>query len=260
MGQAFLAAIAMLALSVAQAPVPPERMRPPAKPGSASGAVLDADRRPVEHADVRIFRRVTMQGRSQLIPAAPPVIRTDASGVYRFLKLQPGEYVIAAVAYAPDQTRADRAPARRVPAPTVQSNGVHLGYITTFYPSVTSADAAQTVVIEEEQERVNLDIVLARRQVADVRGRVASPVRLPSLALTPADPADHAIGLNSRQVPLSDEGQFEIPDVPFGRYVLASTDPRAAFRVEVTVSGAMAPVAITASPRPVKGADRPVRP
>jgi hypothetical protein len=85
-------------------------------------------------------------------------------------------------------------------------------------------------------------------------------VHLSSVTLAPADPAEQAEGLNVRQVQVSDEGQFQIPDVAFGRYVIASSDPRAAFRVDVTVSGPVAPLAITARPKPATGADRQVRP
>jgi hypothetical protein len=62
--------------------------------GVITGTVLDEAGEPAIDLPVRAYRRLTVDGRPQLMPATAQLARTDDRGRYRFARLTPGDYVV----------------------------------------------------------------------------------------------------------------------------------------------------------------------
>lgn len=229
----------------------PDALRRPA--GVVSGQVIDAEGRPIEGAEVRVFRLSQIYGYPQLREVSLAV-RTDARGAYRVNGVTPGEPVYIGVLSYASELDSQRQFRRLLPESVPQPDGSRLGYVATLYPNATSHKEAQPIVIIRDQE-LTMNITLARRIVVDIAGVLAPATGQVRIRLLPMDPADQ-IGAIARQVFTSPQGQFDFPDVPLGRYVIVSDDSRAPFRRPITVDGPIAPLVISA-PAPLKGASRP---
>lgn len=64
------------------------------KYGSITGSVVDEVGDPATDLTVRAFRRLTVDGRPQLVSTSSQTARTDDRGRYRFSRLAPGDYVV----------------------------------------------------------------------------------------------------------------------------------------------------------------------
>jgi hypothetical protein len=64
------------------------------KYGVITGTVVDEVGEPATELTLRAYRRVTVDGRPQLLPSTSQSARTDDRGRYRFTRLTPGDYVV----------------------------------------------------------------------------------------------------------------------------------------------------------------------
>ena len=64
------------------------------KYGVISGTLVDEAGEPATDLTVRAYRRITVNGRTQLLPATTQTARTDDRGRYRFTRLTPGDYIV----------------------------------------------------------------------------------------------------------------------------------------------------------------------
>ena len=206
-------------------------------PGSISGRVTDADGQPVAGIDVRSVRRVTLSGVPQVATFGQGAT-TDADGRYRLTGRAIGDYMVVALAYSMQSPGIIHV--RRAPPPTVQSDGVKLGYVTTFFGGTTDDRGAPLVSVGTD-ERAGIDIQLVRRPVFDARvvfagGRPPTGPQ-PMLTVSQARIADQIAGINVRRVAMADDGSFAVPDLPDGEYVLSFNGPSGSAISRLVVAG-----------------------
>jgi len=225
--------------------------RPPSTaPGAISGRVTDADGQPVAGLVVQAMRRVGTGPASQLANFGTTAI-TDADGRYRLANRSAGSFLVCVPAYTLDRTSLAGGSVRRVPAPTIGPDGVKRAYQTTFHPQATVEDAAVPVIVGTT-EIGDIDIQLVRAPVFDIRGSVSGARFVgPQAALTasPVRPADRMSMVDTRWVPLSDDGTFVVEDLRDDEYQLSLSTGAGWSRARVIVAGrAPAPVVMTMQP------------
>lgn len=173
--------------------------------------------------------------------SSPPVTATtDDRGLYRIFGLAPGRYIIAAtmrsVGEGPLVRRTDGeveaivaalerpAPGRTVTSnPTVSAEAV--AYAPTYFPGVTRFNAAQTVDVAAEEERLGVDFAVAPVRTGTIAGTITSADATPSahlqLSIVPAGPRVFAPDNHPVLVERpTDTGRFRYTSVPPGRYTL----------------------------------------
>lgn len=168
---------------------------------------------------------------------------TDDRGDYRLYGLQPGQYVVAALA---DARRVDTfrvttdAEVRRADqlsrAPSL--SGVVVGSVPipektfkwppVFHPSALSHLSANVVNLGPEEERRGVDITTRIVATARIVGVVVNPDGSPAknAAILVADAQailGTTIGVFRSVMPSDDQGKFEIPDLAPGRYTVIAT-------------------------------------
>lgn len=152
---------------------PPVRLEIKMQPlGTISGRVMDGNGRPVPGAAVRLVR-------GEMVCAVPvcfapsQVAKTSAHGEYTFKGLEPGAWLVSAVApatWAPPEARGQE----------------RLGWAETFYPGVADPRLEQTVNVQAGAEQWGIDIKLAAAPVHQIRGRVLGPDGAPLAKVTVA--------------------------------------------------------------------------
>ena len=199
--------------------------------GVISGRVLDSSGQLMANATVQALSRVFENGVSSLRTVASRT--TDDRGEYRLFGVPAGTYYLSAT---------PRATAAR-PATLVGSHDAR-----TFFPSASSTSLAETVRVGVGEETRGMDITMASRFQARVRGRIVSDLtpRIPdtpaALYLIPSDleAQEDSGAVGSASVVLKTAAaEFEIPNVEPGVYdlfaILETPDGPAIGRIRVEV-------------------------
>jgi hypothetical protein len=183
--------------------------------GVITGTVLDEAGEPAIDLPVRAYRRLTVDGRPQLMPPAQTA-RTDDRGRYRFARLTPGDYVVVVPltqstlpgatydaliqAVITDPVKPPEwafdlmlsggmqglqgSPSRVGDAmwgasfagtPPPSASGPSTSYRTTYYPSANSAAQASLITVRPGEERTGIDMQLSLVPTLRVSGAVRGP-------------------------------------------------------------------------------------
>lgn len=169
---------------------------------SITGRVVDELGDPVQAASVQLLRLQFQDGRRRLVSAGFSR-STDDRGLFRIFGVPPGQYIVSASA-------SDIATAE-LP-----------GYVRTYYPGVADAASSPFFTVAAGQLQASADITLVRQNTARVSGVVRDAQGRPgltgSLSLFPSQSSSSlAMSVGAR---VGDNGAFEFPNVPPGRYVI----------------------------------------
>ena len=225
----------------------------PALPGSISGRVIDADGKPVAGAPVASLRRLALRGGP---PVPVPIGRgavTDAQGVYRLNGVAAGGYLVAVVANPIDFNAPGLPSASKLPPAMTASDGRRFGYVTTYFPGVTSQAGAQTITVGAV-EVSGIDLRLPRVPVVELAGEVVTTgggtIAGMPVTLLPADFADHLGGQNVQRAMINADGRFSFDQVGHGRYTISvNAGPRGWARMPFEIAGPLvAAVRLTLQP------------
>jgi hypothetical protein len=125
-----------------------------------SGRVLDEYGDPMANANVRVQRIEFSKGRRRLVGVRGATGRqTNDLGAYRIFGVPPGRYLVSAIVgeAVPGWETADWP-----------------GYARTFFPATPVAAEAEAVEVSADQDRLNVDIALARGRMARVAGHAVT--------------------------------------------------------------------------------------
>jgi hypothetical protein len=170
--------------------------------GSVTGRVLDELGEPVQGAAVQLLRVQFRDGARRLVSAGGSRT-TDDRGAFRLFGVTPGQYLLSASA-------------------SDVSTSELPGYVRTYYPGVADPASSAFFTIGPSQVQSSADITLVRQRTVRVSGIVrdaqGKPGLVGSLNLIPSQSASLlAAGVGAR---VGDNGAFEFPNVPAGRYVI----------------------------------------
>jgi len=189
--------------------------------GALAGKVRDSAGHPVPSVTVHLFVKSNARAGQ---PATHISTTADATGKYRFEKVVPGEYYVAAdPPSTPIRAHGTTDGTHQVATdkPSKQLSGV--GMVRTFYPRATGLDGASVVELAAGSSLDSIDIRLRVAPLFSVSGRVdgLQPgllTRSATLNLTPRDalPAS-PLGRPAR---LDRDGSFLIDKVQSGSYTL----------------------------------------
>ena len=214
-----------------------------------TGHVVDEDGAPLPLVTIRLLRYVYQRGQRQLVPVGTD--RTDDRGQYRVFDLEPGDYFVSAIVSRQRATNGDRSgpdPARgagpgfRVRGEPAQPDGntaaAPLGYAPTYYPGVVNLVEAVSVTVGLSAELGGVDFAVHRVPTSTVSGVVfeanGNPATTAQVMIVPEDgPVLPGAVLGAR---VGSAGQFEVRDVPPGRYLLRAVT-RGGFRQRRTGAG-----------------------
>ena len=209
-----------------------------------SGTVIDDRGEPVAGLRVDLLRRALSDGNWTLF--ANNSTTSDDRGAYRFAKIEPGQYVLAA---RQDQDSflqsAMTAMAADLPAlmslvTSAMAGGMQLPEIDfrarvvalAFAPGVATAEEAATFRLAPGDERTDIEIRVARVPTYRVSGTVTGPETMPNISVQLTSPAlrGQTVGINLGE--LNRGGGFDFLGVPPGRYELRAFfgPPRGAAR------------------------------
>ena len=225
------------------------------KGGALGGRVLDQDGRPMTSASVTaLVMRWRSDGTREFVPSKTAL--TDDRGEYRLFGLFPGTYLLQM-----NPTRVTGVPALER---AVELDGVQplasSGYVTTFFPGVTTARDAGFFVVEADSERSGMDMQLRAVPLARIRGRVDSATvaaaagesapaggpRDPGFvqlreAESAAGPVVNASAEGRHNAVVMPDGSFAFSAVPPGQYELhygrVQTGRTVGVPMPVTISG-----------------------
>ena len=154
-----------------------------------SGQVLGASK-PVAAADVQLFLSGNFIGQ---------MIRTDATGKFHFVDVDPGTYILSARA-----TKASAAPP--------EEDGRKLGWARTWYPNAPDPWGAAKLVVTGGADLPGQDIQLRAVAVHRVSGRVLSDrgEPMPGVTVNAAPPEEFATAEFELSTQSKDDGTFEL--------------------------------------------------
>lgn len=166
--------------------------------GVVTGTVYGEHGETISNAQVNVYRYTNMMGARRLQPTSGA--STDDRGVYRLHSLQPGDYFVAAThnefsgqdtsqaelalidqAVAAGAVKPPSAPGLpatvTVPVATYSGGPFNQppGYLPTFFPSVTSATAAQVVRVVGGDVHTNVDITVRLITASNIEGVITNP-------------------------------------------------------------------------------------
>lgn len=190
--------------------------------GVISGHVVDEGALPLRGATVRALKYSFRDGIRQLEEMASA--DTNAKGEYRFVALQPGQYVIRACAPANEQT-----PKRGTQPP-----------VSLYYPNAGDFLHATPLDLSAGQEVAGIDITLARVPAFHIRGAVidsrsGSPVQNAELTILSDQGNTY---YRSTAATADPHGQFDLTEIAPGSYVLVAQSTTA--EPETTLWGRVA--------------------
>jgi hypothetical protein len=220
---------------------------PSTAPGAISGRVTDAEGRPVAGVEVAAVRRVTMSGVPQFARFGQPTV-TDEDGRYRLANRAAGQYMVVVTTHRVE-TRPALESVRQAPAPTTGPDGIRRGFVLTFHGASGAGSPAPVIV--QTTEIAGIDVVLERRPVFDVSGRVGVAATGPGPRSVTLAPVLEGLPstLDQRFVPLAFDGTFTAMDLPEGEYQLTFNADAGWFDERLRV-GPGPPAALTLTLRP----------
>jgi hypothetical protein len=179
-----------------------------------TGRVWDPYGEPAAGVAVEALRYQWKDEEARLLPVATE--RTNDRGEYRLYGLAPGRYWVAA---------GRGAGASSVPAPVhAMGAGPHQVAPVTYYPGTVDAARGLRVVIAADEEVAGVDIQVQTVPVYSVRGTVLGwEGQAAGLALYLSAVGDTE-ELSEVRSAWSEDGQFEIKNVPPGSYILQSAN------------------------------------
>jgi protocatechuate 3,4-dioxygenase beta subunit len=190
--------------------------------GVIAGRVLGEDQEPLSNAVVMAVSSSSHAGKRELDMVKR--VYTDDLGQYRLHGLRAGSYYIHAV-YRGERGSA-AGTATRVAATAADSGGEE-SYLPTYYPNALSVREAIALKVAAGGMISGVDLTLRRSRQVHVGGRLlisgSRPVQNLTVALLHRDP--YRI---SRFIPQltaavkKTNGEFQIPQVPPGSYVMAA--------------------------------------
>jgi protocatechuate 3,4-dioxygenase beta subunit len=178
--------------------------------GMVSGTVLDEHGEPMEGVRVEAVRLSSVEGRSfgTRVGTLPS---TDDHGRYRITGLEPGEYVVRAMA------RDDI---------SVQASGRAPGYAPVFYPGTPDVGAAQRIALDVDVHVPTVDIVIVPTPLATVSGVVVDdrgrPVPAATVTMMPSARSRRPV-MDTWSARSNPDGAFAIERVPPGEYAVKAS-------------------------------------
>jgi hypothetical protein len=163
-----------------------------------SGRVLDANDKPVPHADVLLLQG-TMAGEGHT---------TDAEGGFSFGEMQPGSYFLSAQppsGFAPPPPRGDE----------------HYGWVKTWFPGVTDISAAQKIELRPGADLVGQDLKLRAVPVHNVRGMIRDTKGDPAGSL-PITISSGGVQPVEQHTASAKDGSFQFADLSDGYWNLSA--------------------------------------
>jgi Carboxypeptidase regulatory-like domain len=142
--------------------------------GALGGRVVYADGDPAVNVAVNVMRRGA-DGRLErrlfgINVVSFAALRTDDRGVFRVSGLPPGDYVVSVS--EPAEHGGLTGARVRDPLTSVFEGLLAQQFLTTFYPSATTAKEARVVKVEAGLERSDIDITIPERGLHTVEGVV----------------------------------------------------------------------------------------
>lgn len=191
------------------------------KQGIVMGKVTDADGEPVQGVVVFGMRPTYQRGKKSWAPVGVgqmPSMSSD-TGEYRLTGLPAGQFRICAMPMSViTGAGLTAAPAKKGPSGKTESA------VVTCYPNEPEVERGAPVEVRDGMEVPGIEIRLARRVVATVKGQVTGlPEEVPQmLALSLSRPGAGTAGMmfSNRAISTGGEGEFEFRNVQPGQYVL----------------------------------------
>jgi hypothetical protein len=185
--------------------------------GVISGRILDEDGEAAEKVTVELVEQSTRNARTIAYPVGQA--ETNDLGEYRLFDLRPGRYLVRAyLSTGSGQVIGGTL----LESSTLTSAG---GYAPTYFPDALESSRASSIQLKAGEEVSGIDITLLRQRTYRIRGRVFNSVaeRLggqTSVGLVPDDSTTSSLGDFRRGSINESTGDFEINDVPAGRYIV----------------------------------------
>jgi len=178
-----------------------------------AGRVLDDGGEPVSGTQVTAVRYAFMGGSRRLMPAQSEGSndRTDDQGGFRLFGLPPGDYYVSAVNRGNGMVM------------MVGNNTEAEGFAPTYYPGTPNIGEATRISLKAGQEMAGANFAMIVARMARVRGRAMNSKGEPSrlmLMLTPGDPSQMSMMMNTNSAMVRPDGTFEFSNVPAGRYLI----------------------------------------
>src|ERR1700683_426307 len=185
--------------------------------GVISGRILDEDGEAAEKVTVELLAQNTRHGKMSTYMVG--TAETNDLGEYRLFDLWPGRYLVRAY---PRAGSGEVIGGTLVESSTLTSA---VGYAPTYFPNALESSRASAIELKSGEEVSGIDLTLLRQRTYKVRGRVfnAAGDRLSgqtTVAIVPDDPTGASYGDIRRGSIKESTGDFEINDVPAGRYIV----------------------------------------
>lgn len=191
------------------------------KQAVVTGKVTDADGEPLQGVIMFGLRPSYLRGRQSWTPVGigqMPSMTSD-TGEYRLTGLPAGKFRICAMPMSIiTGAGLTAAPAKKGPSGKTESG------VVTCYPSEHDIERAVPVELGDGMELPGIEIRLAQRVVARVKGQITGlPANVPQMiALSLSRPGVGMAGMmfSNRAISTGGEGKFEFRNVQPGQYIL----------------------------------------
>jgi hypothetical protein len=185
--------------------------------GAISGRAQYPDGSPAVGMTVKVIRKATVSSDYPFVTVQD--LKTDDRGYYRFTELPPGSYIIDVVEHAVHRGEISEYDDWR------GSDGSEL---ITYFPSTSILDQAESVDVDWNVERSNLDIIIPDRRLFKISGVVIGkdtqkPVEKIIVAfqrIVSAKDDGFFDGSDRNQVTTGPNGTWSFKELPKGRYRL----------------------------------------
>jgi hypothetical protein len=181
-----------------------------------SGRITDEIGEPLAGVTVFAMQAKYFRGRKRMVPAGGGMVRTDDTGEYRLIALEPGEYYVMGTTR--DTWTVDGDDKQRV------------GFGPTFYTGTLVVANAHAITVGLGQEVSGIDFGMVPGRVATISGTAMSASGVP-LAGESVDMAQEFAGPTNSSVfgfgggKVAADGSFTIRDVSPGEYRISVRSP-----------------------------------
>lgn len=184
--------------------------------GVITGRIVDEDGEPMDRVNVTCLAWTRSPQLGERVLVQRQTAMTNDLGEYRLYGLNPGRYFILAHTQ-PGGSRVRSSPQRVYPR--------------TYFPGVTDLSGAQQIEVAAAGSRAGVDLRLVKVNAVTVRGQVtgvdpaATGLRRAggNVWLQAADRS--AFGVQLHSTPIRPNGDFELPNVTSGSYILHAMAP-----------------------------------